>query len=395
MRLIAARRLWRRARRGCGDAKPGVDGDPERGRLLLRQFGCGACHRIAGVADAQGNVGPPLDGVAKRVYLGGVVPNSPAQHGALDTRTEGVRPAHRDARTSASARSTRATWSPTCTRSDEDRSRSCCCSRWRAAAAAVVLCRRLRHLGDRPAPAPTYSAARHGHAPLGQAARGDIAVPELDQRGQMRARARALPPALRAVPRRARRRARAVRARHDAGAGEPRLHRARMAAGRDLLGGEGRHQDDRHAGLEVPDGGRRPVGDRRASCASCPGSRRRSTAREKPSAHVAARLPASTDRMRSAERTRSTSTRAPPATRFPASSARTRRWARRSTDIGTRAVHRGRAAEHAGEHGALAAPSAGGESEERDAGPRRQRARRARHRGISLRSQVRGGLIAA
>ena len=62
---------------GCAEERPVLDGDPERGRLLLRQFGCGACHRIAGVADAQGNVGPPLDGVAKRVYLAGVVPNSP------------------------------------------------------------------------------------------------------------------------------------------------------------------------------------------------------------------------------------------------------------------------------------------------------------------------------
>jgi cytochrome c len=62
----------------CNGAEPALGGDPERGRLLLRQFGCGACHRIAGVADAQGNVGPPLDGIAKRVYLGGVLPNSPA-----------------------------------------------------------------------------------------------------------------------------------------------------------------------------------------------------------------------------------------------------------------------------------------------------------------------------
>jgi cytochrome c2 len=61
----------------CSAERPRLDGDPERGRQLLRQFGCGACHRISGVADAQGNVGPPLDGVAKRVYLGGVLPNSP------------------------------------------------------------------------------------------------------------------------------------------------------------------------------------------------------------------------------------------------------------------------------------------------------------------------------
>ena len=62
----------------CGSEAPGVArGDPEQGRLLLRQFGCGACHRISGVADAQGNVGPPLDGMRRRVYLGGVLPNSP------------------------------------------------------------------------------------------------------------------------------------------------------------------------------------------------------------------------------------------------------------------------------------------------------------------------------
>lgn len=58
----------------CGSE---LGADAERGRLLLRQFGCGTCHSIPGVADAQGNTGPPLGGVAKRVYLAGMVPNSP------------------------------------------------------------------------------------------------------------------------------------------------------------------------------------------------------------------------------------------------------------------------------------------------------------------------------
>ena len=61
----------------CGSEQLALDGNAEQGRLLLRQFGCGSCHRIPGVADAQGNVGPPLDGVGKRVYLAGLVPNSP------------------------------------------------------------------------------------------------------------------------------------------------------------------------------------------------------------------------------------------------------------------------------------------------------------------------------
>ena len=63
----------------CGSGEPpALGGDPERGRLLLRQFGCGSCHRIPGVPAAKGNTGPPLDGIGRRVYLGGVLPNSPA-----------------------------------------------------------------------------------------------------------------------------------------------------------------------------------------------------------------------------------------------------------------------------------------------------------------------------
>ena len=53
-------------------------GDRENGRLLLRQFGCGQCHRITGVADAEGDTGPSLARVGERAYLGGVLPNSPA-----------------------------------------------------------------------------------------------------------------------------------------------------------------------------------------------------------------------------------------------------------------------------------------------------------------------------
>ena len=75
MRLIATT-VWLLLA-ACSGEPPRAAGDPERGRLLLRQFGCGTCHRIDGVADAQGNVGPPLNGVARRVYLAGMVPNSP------------------------------------------------------------------------------------------------------------------------------------------------------------------------------------------------------------------------------------------------------------------------------------------------------------------------------
>ena len=52
-------------------------GDPANGRLLLRQYGCGSCHKIPGVANALGNVGPSLEAVGSRIYLAGMLPNTP------------------------------------------------------------------------------------------------------------------------------------------------------------------------------------------------------------------------------------------------------------------------------------------------------------------------------
>lgn len=70
---------------GCGEPsrQGALGGDPVNGKLLLRQFGCGTCHEIPGVADARGRVGPPLRGVAARIYLGGVVPNTPENMAAF------------------------------------------------------------------------------------------------------------------------------------------------------------------------------------------------------------------------------------------------------------------------------------------------------------------------
>jgi cytochrome c2 len=52
-------------------------GDPARGAALIRDYGCGACHQIPGVADADGLVGPPLSNIALRVYLAGMLRNTP------------------------------------------------------------------------------------------------------------------------------------------------------------------------------------------------------------------------------------------------------------------------------------------------------------------------------
>lgn len=52
-------------------------GDADRGRELIRSYGCGTCHSVPGVTGASGLVGPPLGGIASRSYIGGVLPNAP------------------------------------------------------------------------------------------------------------------------------------------------------------------------------------------------------------------------------------------------------------------------------------------------------------------------------
>jgi cytochrome c2 len=52
-------------------------GDPDRGESIFIQYGCGSCHAMKGVRTATGSVGPPLDGVALRVIIGGHLSNTP------------------------------------------------------------------------------------------------------------------------------------------------------------------------------------------------------------------------------------------------------------------------------------------------------------------------------
>lgn len=54
-----------------------VGGDVERGEAMFIQYGCGSCHALKDVRTATGMVGPPLDGVALRVIIGGHLANNP------------------------------------------------------------------------------------------------------------------------------------------------------------------------------------------------------------------------------------------------------------------------------------------------------------------------------
>jgi mono/diheme cytochrome c family protein len=51
-------------------------GNAQAGRRAVTQYLCATCHRISGVAGAYNDVGPPLDGIARRQFIGGVLPNT-------------------------------------------------------------------------------------------------------------------------------------------------------------------------------------------------------------------------------------------------------------------------------------------------------------------------------
>lgn len=53
-------------------------GDAKRGKAAVERYGCAACHAIPGGANQGSNVGPPLHKIALRGYIGGVLPNTPA-----------------------------------------------------------------------------------------------------------------------------------------------------------------------------------------------------------------------------------------------------------------------------------------------------------------------------
>jgi cytochrome c2 len=59
-------------------AAAATGGDPKRGEAMFIQYGCGSCHALKNVRMATGSVGPPLDGVALRVIIGGHLNNNPA-----------------------------------------------------------------------------------------------------------------------------------------------------------------------------------------------------------------------------------------------------------------------------------------------------------------------------
>lgn len=53
-------------------------GDARKGARLIVQKGCGGCHVIPGIKDASGVVGPPLTAFGHRIFVAGMLRNTPA-----------------------------------------------------------------------------------------------------------------------------------------------------------------------------------------------------------------------------------------------------------------------------------------------------------------------------
>jgi cytochrome c2 len=73
----AAAQAWMMASQKEDVARAMTEGDPSRAPALIRRYGCAACHTIPGIYGSDGQVGGPLSDIRKRVYVAGVVTNSP------------------------------------------------------------------------------------------------------------------------------------------------------------------------------------------------------------------------------------------------------------------------------------------------------------------------------
>ena len=66
--------------------------DAERGRLLVRSYGCGSCHQVPGVPNASGRVGPNLAQLRERTFVAGVLPTSGPSVAAWIRDPQTIRP---------------------------------------------------------------------------------------------------------------------------------------------------------------------------------------------------------------------------------------------------------------------------------------------------------------
>jgi mono/diheme cytochrome c family protein len=62
---------------GSGTLDESFGGDVKAGRRATEQYLCATCHTIPGIVGASRQVGPPLNGVGRRKFIGGILSNTP------------------------------------------------------------------------------------------------------------------------------------------------------------------------------------------------------------------------------------------------------------------------------------------------------------------------------
>src|SRR5689334_8603487 len=69
--------VWQQQHQATSTAIAMTGGNIARAPELIRRYGCAGCHTIPGIPGGDGKVGGPLQDIRQRVYVGGVVTNSP------------------------------------------------------------------------------------------------------------------------------------------------------------------------------------------------------------------------------------------------------------------------------------------------------------------------------
>lgn len=64
------------AERSAPPRRQVAGGDPGRGRQAIVVYGCGGCHSIPGVDEAESWVAPPLTRYGERAFVAGVISNN-------------------------------------------------------------------------------------------------------------------------------------------------------------------------------------------------------------------------------------------------------------------------------------------------------------------------------
>ena len=74
---VAAGSLWQIEHGSTNIAVALTGGNITRAPELIRRYGCAGCHTISGIPGGDGQVGGPLQDIRRRVFIGGVITNSP------------------------------------------------------------------------------------------------------------------------------------------------------------------------------------------------------------------------------------------------------------------------------------------------------------------------------